>query len=268
MQKMNQASAGIPSPVGQRGPGVSPEAAERIREWHEAASRAAGGDAGSEQTLTYQGMTVAVPPGMRRISAASHLLGEAILATVHAEDRVLDIGAGSGVNAILAASLGARVVAVDLSARACDVARHNVQRTGLADRVDVRQSDLFSDVAGRFDLIVYEEPFCWRDREDPIAAVTSQEAVPAMMMFLRSAAGYLLPEGRMLLLLNPPGARDYLEQLSDESGLTASLVAQERQIEDGRPVDFFAFRLAPRASVSAGEDDSWDISLQGRARDK
>ena len=268
MQKMNEAQVGIHSPTGDRRPRVSPDAAERIREWHEAASHAASGDGRSEQTLTYRGMTVVTPPGMKRVTAASHLLGEAILATVHPEDIVLDIGCGSGVNAILAASLGAHVVAVDVNARACDVARRNVEHTDLADRIEVHQSDLFSEVAGQFDLTIYEQPFRWRDREDPIAAVSSKEDVPAMMTFLRAASSHLLPDGRVLLLLNPPGTREYLEQLCDESGLTADLVAQERQIEDGRPVDFFAFRLTATPSLTAADGDSWDINLQGRARDK
>lgn len=245
---MNEAQVGISSPERQR-QRVSPETAERIREWHEAASQAASGDARSDQTLTYLGLTVVIPQGLRRITGASHLLGEAILATVHADDRVLDIGAGSGVNSVLAATLGARVVAIDISPRACDAAVENVQRSELTDRIDVRQGDLFSGVVGQFDVIVYEPPFCSRERGDLVAAESSDNA-RAVKAFLGSVSTYLLPQGRILLLLYPPGDPDYLRQLAAESGLTASLVAQERQVDDGRPVDYFAIGLtATQAAV-------------------
>jgi release factor glutamine methyltransferase len=51
------------------------------------------------------------------ITGASHLLGQAVLADVRESDRVLDIGTGSGDNAIVAASKANDVVAVDINPR-------------------------------------------------------------------------------------------------------------------------------------------------------
>jgi release factor glutamine methyltransferase len=51
------------------------------------------------------------------ITGASHLLGQAVLADVRESDRVLDMGTGSGDNAILAASKANDVVAVDINTR-------------------------------------------------------------------------------------------------------------------------------------------------------
>ncbi|HVB14361.1 MAG TPA: 50S ribosomal protein L11 methyltransferase [Candidatus Dormibacteraeota bacterium] len=64
------------------------------------------------------------------ISGVSHLLGAAILTEVHQGDRVLDMGTGSGVNAIRAASKGVAVVAVDINPHAVDAARLNAERNG------------------------------------------------------------------------------------------------------------------------------------------
>ncbi|MGH3607044.1 MAG: methyltransferase, partial [Pseudonocardiaceae bacterium] len=41
------------------------------------------------------------------------------------------------------------------------VARDNALRNGVADRIEVRRSDVFSNVDGRFDLIVFDPPFRW-----------------------------------------------------------------------------------------------------------
>lgn len=57
--------------------------------------------------------------------------------------RLIDVGTGSGILAIAAAKLGAsQVLALDLDPVAVTSAGDNVGRSGLADRIDVRESDL------------------------------------------------------------------------------------------------------------------------------
>jgi len=76
--------------------------------------------------------------------------------------RVLDLCTGSGAIAIsLARELpGARVVATEVSPEAAAIARRNVERNAVADRVEVRVGDLFAPVAGeRFDLIASNPPY-------------------------------------------------------------------------------------------------------------
>ena len=64
---------------------------------------------------------------------------------------LLEMGSGTGVTAVSAALAGCRrVTALDISAAAVENTRRNVERHGVADRVDVRQSDLFDALsAGR-----------------------------------------------------------------------------------------------------------------------
>ncbi|MCS7282936.1 MAG: 50S ribosomal protein L11 methyltransferase [Anaerolineae bacterium] len=68
--------------------------------------------------------------------------------------RVLDLGTGSGILAIAAAKLGAaKVLALDNDPQAVVVARQNVRRNGVADRVQVAEGSL-PQARGLFDLIV------------------------------------------------------------------------------------------------------------------
>ena len=69
---------------------------------------------------------------------------------------VLDLGCGVGVLAIFAARKGAaRVLAVDVMDRACELAAGNVLRNGVADRVQVKCGSLFGPVgAEKFDLVI------------------------------------------------------------------------------------------------------------------
>ena len=76
--------------------------------------------------------------------------------------RILDLCTGSGVIAVSLAKEypAARVVATELSPAAAAIARRNAARNQVADRVDVREGDLFSPVAGeQFDLITANPPY-------------------------------------------------------------------------------------------------------------
>lgn len=65
---------------------------------------------------------------------------------------MLDLGTGSGVNGIVAAARSSDVVAVDVNPSAVECARKNAELNGVGSRCGVRESDLFENVTGRFDL--------------------------------------------------------------------------------------------------------------------
>jgi release factor glutamine methyltransferase len=98
------------------------------------------------------------PPGVYAPQADTYLLARALRAEgVGAGMDVLDVGTGSGALALLAAGLGARVAATDISWRAVAAARINAVRTGR--RVQVRRGDLTDPVGTRrFDVVVSNPP--------------------------------------------------------------------------------------------------------------
>ncbi|HKX06693.1 MAG TPA: 50S ribosomal protein L3 N(5)-glutamine methyltransferase [Stellaceae bacterium] len=76
--------------------------------------------------------------------------------------RVLDLCTGSGCLAVLAAHAfpKAHIDATELSADALDVARRNVEESGLAPRIRLFEGDLFAPVAGeRYDLVLANPPY-------------------------------------------------------------------------------------------------------------
>jgi len=79
-----------------------------------------------------------------------------------AEPRFAEIGVGSGciAVAILHNVPAARATGADISANAIAVARNNSERHNVADRLELVQSDLFTDFPPRrFDLIVSNPPY-------------------------------------------------------------------------------------------------------------
>ncbi|MDD4915668.1 MAG: methyltransferase [Methylococcales bacterium] len=89
------------------------------------------------------------------------------MAPVTPDDRVLDIGAGSGLLALMAAQLGGgRITAVELCELASQEAASNFQHSRWAERlltVNLSIQDFAaaadSDPAGRFDVIISNPPF-------------------------------------------------------------------------------------------------------------
>jgi len=80
--------------------------------------------------------------------------------------RILEIGTGCGVIAVSLADVFplARIRATDVSDRALDNARANIENFGLGPRIELLKADLYRGLTGRFDLIVSNPPYIPRDR--------------------------------------------------------------------------------------------------------
>jgi ribosomal protein L3 glutamine methyltransferase len=125
--------------------------------------------------------------------------------------RILEIGTGSGCMAIACALAfpGSRVVATDISAAALEVARRNVARHQVADRVQLLEADLYAGVTGTFDLIISNPPYVSAEevatlpeeyRHEPVLALLSAEdgmATPARI--LQHATRFLAADGWLAL---------------------------------------------------------------------
>lgn len=132
-----------------------------------------------------------------------------------ANDRVLDLGCGSGVCAVFAAQKVREVLAVDISPAAVQNTKDNCERLGLHN-VTVRQSDMFSNVDGKFDLILANPPYIaveFEKEEEQFA--TSVRFLPTLFS---KAGDYLTPDGRLLVQF-PIWFRNKIEKLGADHGL-------------------------------------------------
>jgi release factor glutamine methyltransferase len=155
--------------------------------------------------------------------------------------RVLDLCTGSGcIAAAIARHLkNAVVVATDLSPAAVAVARRNVERLGLAQRVIVEQGDLFEPLQRLvdmrpFELIVANPPYIPTgqiealDRSvrayEPLAALDGgMDGLALHRRILAQAPGRLVPGGRI-----------YLEIAFDQGKLALDIAGGYADFEDVR----------------------------------
>lgn len=139
----------------------------------------------------------------------------------------LDLCTGSGCLAILMAHAfpNAQVDAVDISADALAVARRNVGDYGLADRVQLVESDLFAGVAGRrYDLILSNPPYVTAEamaalppeyRHEPaLALAAGNDGLDVVRRILSGAKRQLKPGG--VLVIEVGHNRDIVERALPE----------------------------------------------------
>lgn len=85
--------------------------------------------------------------------------------------KILDIGTGSGCISIELAKhfLNSEITAVDNCQDTLDVARKNACYHSVSDRIDFLLSDIYSNVKGKFDIIVSNPPYIPYNRIDDVA---------------------------------------------------------------------------------------------------
>ncbi len=133
------------------------------------------------------------------VSAASRTL--ATLTVRRPVERALDVGTGSGVQAMLAARHAGHVVATDVNPRALELARIG---SGLNELpLDLRQGSLFDPVGGeRFDLIVANPPFVLSPDSDFVFRDSGLPGDTICRDVVRGAAERLRRGGHATVLCN------------------------------------------------------------------
>jgi release factor glutamine methyltransferase len=149
-------------------------------------------------------------------------------------ERVLEIGGGIGLAAVLAAKDGARVTATDILPEAVEAMRANATLNGVA--LDARLGDCYDPVGGdRFDLICTNPPQMpappGRARRDA-AALADNGGIDGWELLDRVIAGaprHLVPGGRLIFtlfgFLGPKAGCAKLEA----AGLTPAIIGSEIQ---------------------------------------
>lgn len=188
-------------------------------------------DAGS-LLFSWRGCLFRVPDQVQAPKAGSLVFCRHLL--VRPGERVLEIGGGLGLAAVLAAKDGARVTATDVLPEAVEVMRANAALNGVV--VDARLGDCYEPVGGeRFDLVCTNPPQMptppGRVRRDAAAAADNGGANGWELLdrVIAGAPRHLHPGGRLIFtifdFLGPKAALAKVEA----AGLAATIVARETQ---------------------------------------
>jgi predicted RNA methylase len=172
----------------------------------------------------------------------NRMLYEAIKRHVTTETNFLDVGAGTGVWAILAAKLGAkRVVAIEIEEALIPIIFKHAQENGVAQRIEIIHGN--SDhvkLRGKFDVIVSE-----LFGSDALGEGTTKSFVSLRNRFL-APDGVLIPH-KLTMLAAPVQVIKSVRKIPTELPLNCSFIksiklnyGQTLSIDEREKIDFLA----------------------------
>ena len=146
------------------------------------------------------------------------------------DDVVLDMGTGSGIQAVVAGQTAARVVAVDINPEAVRCARENVEANGLAATVSVVEGDLFSclEPGQRFSVILFTPPYMEGTPKSQLDHALFDPDKILLRRFFSEARDYLAPGGYVQMVYSSIAEPHRALAVAEDLGWAHSLVARTR----------------------------------------
>lgn len=223
-------------------PMMSEAAARKRLAWQDGV-HARGQARPARQSFNFWGRSIVVPRAVfAPVPPRYNLLARAVLREARATDAVLDMGTGSGIQGVMAASRGATVTAIDVNPHAVRCARANAKRNGLAARFTAIAGKLFGPVAGRFDLIIFDPPFRWSPPRDLLEVASADHNYVTLKGFFANAHRHLHEDGRILLHFGTSGDLPFLKHLIKTHGYASKTVLKE----SNSGWTYFVFRLTKK----------------------
>jgi release factor glutamine methyltransferase len=117
-------------------------------------------------------------------------------------EKVLEIGCGSGVVSIHCALSGANVTSGDINPKAVELTRINSELNSVT--LDVRETDVYSNISGRFDTILFNLPYLPVDEEGLLAKSWSggPDGLGPLPELLEGAPDHLEENGRVVVVIS------------------------------------------------------------------
>ncbi len=131
----------------------------------------------------------------------SHLLNKWIKL---AENRVLDMGTGSGIQALslIKSPYVREVIAADINEQAIKILQEHLQKHKLR-KIRAVHSDLFQNISGQFNYIIFNPPYLSQDKgiQDD-ALYGGKKGWEISERFFQEASKHLFPDGKILFLFS------------------------------------------------------------------
>ena len=180
-----------------------------------------------DSSLDIQGDPDVYPP-----SEDSVMLIESL--EISSDEKILEIGCGSGVVSIHCARHGADVVCGDINPAAVELTRANAEKNGAV--LEVTETDLFSGIDGRFDTIVFNLPYLPVQDDGVLAKAWSggDDGMGPLPRLIEEAPDRLEHGGRVVVVVS---------SLMDQPKLDALLAHCETKVLAELPLFFERLRV-------------------------
>jgi HemK-related putative methylase len=159
------------------------------------------------------------------------------------DDEVLDMGTGSGIQAIIAAEMAKRVVAVDINPEAVKFARRNVRLNSLEDKVTVLEGDLFESLMPneKFDIIIFTPPYMEGSPSTDFEFALYDKDKRLIKRFFTQAGNYLKHGGYVQMLYSSIAEPSRVVDIVRSLGWEYYTIAEMKTFTE----TFMIYRLVP-----------------------
>ncbi|MFH1406155.1 MAG: HemK2/MTQ2 family protein methyltransferase [Nanoarchaeota archaeon] len=148
----------------------------------------------------------------------------------YALGRVLDLGTGSGIQALTAitSSNVREVIAVDINIKAVKKLNEEIKEKNLR-KIKAFQGDLFENLHGQFNLIIFNPPYLPQDTgiDDP-ALYGGKKGWELSERFFKEVSKFLLSDGKILFLFSSLTNKEKIEEIIKNNLLQFKQLARKR----------------------------------------
>lgn len=144
-------------------------------------------------------------------------------------ENVLDMGTGSGIQAITAAEKAGRVTAVDINPDAVRYARNNIERNGLSDSVILINGDLFSPLhpKTKYNVILFTPPYFEGRVKTGLDHALYDPGKSLVKRFFSQAGKYLKTGGYVQMVYSSIAGHEHVLKIARDLGWKELLVAEK-----------------------------------------
>ena len=160
------------------------------------------------------------------LTNVSPLLGRYL--DVRPKDTILDVGGGTGFQAIVALEHGAsNALVLDIAPESVLNVQANAELLDLGNRLQARQSDVFSALSEdeKFSLITFNPPLLFGDPSNPLERAVYDKNFEVITKFMKGVSKHLTPDGRVRMIYSSKHI-ELLIRLAQENNLNLEWVAQ------------------------------------------
>lgn len=191
--------------------------------------------------------------------------------------RILDIGTGSGVIALMLAqrsASGTHIDAVDIAVHDCEQAKENVAASLWPDKISVINIAVQQLESEKYDLIVSNPPFFIDSSRPPVEErfrARHTESLPPEELLMH-AGRLLTPQGKLCLILPVTEGLNFIE-LAENKGWNCIRLCEFRA-RTGKPVERLLFELQVQKQeiqkeslILYEQDEEWTTDYKNLTRD-
>ncbi len=153
---------------------------------------------------------------------------------VNSDDIVLDMGTGSGIQAITAGQHASKVVAVDINPEAVRFSRKNVSSNSLENIISVLEGDLFGplDNSQRFNVIIFTPPYMHGERATVFDHALFDPDKGLLRRFFTGAKDFIEANGNIQMLYSSIAHPEEALKISRKIGWKDSLISEEKTFSE------------------------------------